>query len=226
MLHRVEGNSEDAGRYSPQTRRHADLVDFICEAWTDRSVPVLDVGCGAGLLARRLKDAGFSQVSGTDWMSADAVPDRDALVDYRRIDLNEDSLERHFDRQFPVIVSSDVLEHLERPAAVLRSMARLLAPNGRLYVTLPNVGNIVQRLCWLVTGNSNRYRTERPGEYGHISLFPTHVLKTLLNRAALTMVREGRGYAALGGYITVPGLKFGPWLSYARYYEIGHQRDR
>jgi len=40
--------------------------------------------------------------------------------------------------QFSLMISFDVLEHLEDPVSVLRQMRALLKPEGRLFVTVPN----------------------------------------------------------------------------------------
>ena len=40
--------------------------------------------------------------------------------------------------KFDLIVLSEVLEHVDAPAAALRNLARHLAPAGRLFVTTPN----------------------------------------------------------------------------------------
>ncbi|MGZ4973372.1 MAG: class I SAM-dependent methyltransferase [Limisphaerales bacterium] len=40
--------------------------------------------------------------------------------------------------QFSLMISFDVLEHLEDPASVLRRMRPLLAPEGRFFITVPN----------------------------------------------------------------------------------------
>jgi 2-polyprenyl-6-hydroxyphenyl methylase/3-demethylubiquinone-9 3-methyltransferase len=75
-------------------------------------------------------------------------------------------------------------------------------------------------VSWLVTGNSYRYRTERSGEFGHISLFPSAVLQSLLNRAGLKCTGKGKGYVAVGGFITSRGMKFNDLWSYVSYYQL------
>jgi hypothetical protein len=44
---------------------------------------------------------------------------------------------RFDDGMFDVVVSCDVLEHLDRPSAALREMARVLRPGGRAILTFP-----------------------------------------------------------------------------------------
>ena len=111
----------------------------------------------------------------------------EVLASYKQVDLNEEILEDRIDAKFDLIVCSDTLEHLERPARVLRSMRHLLEDFGSIYVTIPNCANVFQRISWLLTGNSFRYRTEKPGEFGHISLFPSQVMTTLFEQSRIGM---------------------------------------
>lgn len=218
MISRIK-TSDGSKENFPQYRRHRDLVDFLLEAKPSLGSRVLDVGCGTGLLAKLMRSSGFSEIHGVDWTDPAAVVPG-VLSSYRQLDLNDQVLEREIDSKFDIIVCLDTLEHLERPAKVLRSMRQMLTDSGSIYVTIPNCANMFQRFSWLMTGNSFRYRTEKPGEFGHISLFPSAVMTSLLNRAGLRCVRRGKGYIALAGFITNKGLKFGDLWSYASYYEF------
>lgn len=222
MISRIK-TADGSPDNSPQFRRHQDLVDFVKEANPGFDRRVLDVGCGKGHFARLMKSSGFNEIHGIDWTEPAAVLP-DVLSSYKQIDLNDQTLEDEIDSKFDIIVCLDTLEHLERPAKVLRSMSRLLNDSGSIYVTIPNCANIFQRFAWLMTGNSFRYRTEKASEFGHISLFPSAVMTSLLNRAGLKCVRRGKGFAALAGFITNKGLKFGDFWSYANYYEFKRSR--
>lgn len=203
-------------------RCYCDLIDFMKEGHVAPSKSILDVGCGFGSLAKFMRSHGFCDIHGADWKKPAEIESRNpgVFASYTSVDLNECRLEDKFDRKFATIICADVLEHLERPAAVLRSLAHLLEDGGSLYVTLPNAMNIFQRVSWLLTGNSYRYRTEKPGEFGHIALFPSQVMNSLLHRAELKCVRKGKGHAAFAGFVTAPGIKLGDAWSYVSYYEI------
>lgn len=90
---------------------------------------VLDVGCGSGDMVRLLRDA-VSEVWGVDAspeMLAQARPWLDHAVTGYAEDL---LLCRHFD----LVLCCGVLDFVEDPGAVLRSIARHLAPSGRAVV--------------------------------------------------------------------------------------------
>jgi 2-polyprenyl-6-hydroxyphenyl methylase/3-demethylubiquinone-9 3-methyltransferase len=73
---------------------------------------------------------------------------------------------------------------------------------------------------WLLLGNSGRYRTEKPKEFGHISILSSWVLTSLLNRAGLKVCRQGKSRALQFGHLIFPKFKFGRWLSFVEIYEL------
>lgn len=97
---------------------------------------VLDIGCGVGLLLRKLKEAKPGiQGTGAD-ISAKAV----AFVEkhgfagvvggFPTLPLAEGC--------FDVVLATEVLEHLSQPDEAVREIARLLAPGGKAIITVPD----------------------------------------------------------------------------------------
>jgi len=101
---------------------------------------VLDVGCGAGMLGASLRRRG-NVVWGIDAAKdiaqvAGLRLDRFVLADVTDSATVQEMLG---DERFDVIVFADVLEHLPDPVRTLRSYLRLLAPGGKVLVSVPNV---------------------------------------------------------------------------------------
>ncbi len=100
---------------------------------------ILDVGCGAGVLGHTLKEErGTPEVVGIEliekaYHQARKVLDNALLGSIEEIELPYE------DGHFDCITCADVLEHLVEPAAVLRKLARVLAPDGVIVVSIPNV---------------------------------------------------------------------------------------
>jgi len=101
--------------------------------------PVLDVGCGPGVMADDVRARGF------DYVGVDAAPGmiRRALERYGKADGLEfgvaDIAALPFeDRRFGAVLCMGVLEYLRDPEAALDEMLRVTQAGGLLVVTLPN----------------------------------------------------------------------------------------
>lgn len=107
---------------------------------------VLDVGCGAGLLANDLAKAGL-EVDGLD-ASQDSLAvaaryDETQSVRYRL----GDALSLPYpDASFDVVCAMDFLEHVEDPARVVNEASRVLRPGGMFFFHTFNRNF----LAWLV----------------------------------------------------------------------------
>lgn len=95
---------------------------------------VLDLGCGSGYGTAELADS-LPRIVGLDRVVPDAINLRDN-VDWVRADLRRIPLAP---ASFGLIVSFQVIEHLDDPHIYLDSIARLLAPGGTAILTTPNV---------------------------------------------------------------------------------------
>lgn len=192
LIRKEESMESSDGLWHRQTKRHIELIEFMqqCGIKEDlKNLKILDIGCGKGLLIDRLKRSGFNRVYGCDWLNYEELP-----FEYKKINLNEiDSLkEAYGDKSFDVIIASDVIEHLENSAAILREFRRIVKTDGHIFITIPNCANIKERLLFLTIGNSGRYRPKK-NEYGHINYLPSNVLNELVARANLQIVKMGEG---------------------------------
>jgi SAM-dependent methyltransferase len=106
----------------------------------------LDLGAGSGALAEQLMAAGFRVTA------ADVANYFELDTEFVQLDCNDPNFDRALARQFDVITSVEVIEHLENPTAFLRSLNRLLKPNGVALLTTPNVENVPARLKFLRHG--------------------------------------------------------------------------
>ena len=94
---------------------------------------VLDLGCGSGYGAAALA-ARHEPLVGLDRIRPDAANRRGAA--FVRADLHGIPLRAE---SFELIVSFQVIEHLDDPAAYLEAIAGLLAPGGNALITTPNI---------------------------------------------------------------------------------------
>ena len=121
--------------------------DWIVNALSkERRGFLLDAPAGTGALASRLKKMGFS-VS-----CCDIDP---SLFSVRDIEIKRGDLSQSLpypSGSFDFVTCIEGLEHLENPFNAIREFHRLLKPEGKLFLSLPNYLNIERRLRFLVTG--------------------------------------------------------------------------
>lgn len=149
---------------------------IVEEVGSDKTV--LDVGCATGYLAEALGRNGCT-VSGIEYSTEAAEAARAHLDQLVVADLNAVTLADAFSgRSFDTVVFGDVLEHLLDPAAALRSAASLLAPGGKVVVSIPNVAHGSVRLA-LLAGRWN-YVDRGLLDATHIRFFTYETLQDLL----------------------------------------------
>ena len=103
--------------------------------------PLLDVGCGGGLLSEALAAAG-ARVTGIDM----AVPalhvarahakESGLQIEYR--ENTAENLARTHAGRFDVITCMELVEHVPEPASVIRACADLVRPGGHLFFATIN----------------------------------------------------------------------------------------
>ena len=103
---------------------------------------VLEIGTAVGSMTRFLKEYNGCRVTGIEIdadMAAQAAPycERIIVGDVETMDLDRELAGRRFD----AIVAADVLEHLRDPRALLGRLRPLLATEGALILSVPNVAH-------------------------------------------------------------------------------------
>jgi SAM-dependent methyltransferase len=162
-LHEEAGRRATAGRLLELIERHAP------------GGRLLDVGCGHGLLLDEARRRGF-ECSGVELSRSAAAYARDVLG----LDVTEGTLDAVTGR-YDVIVLADVIEHLDDPAAALRTCASLLAEGGALCVVTPDPASPTARLA------GPRWWGLVPA---HTCLLPRRTLRELLAAEGLVISED------------------------------------
>ena len=175
------------------------LVKLVREQHGVRSI--CDLGCGNGYLAGKLGALGH-RVVGLDA----SVPYLDAArryyasdnVTFRRAVFGAEADIAHEDEAaFDLVISSDVIEHLYRPADLIETAVHLLRPGGVLIVGTPYHG-YWKNLAISVVGKWDEHHGVH-WQGGHIKFFSVKTLTGLVTSA---------------GFIDVTFRYYGrvPWL--------------
>jgi 2-polyprenyl-3-methyl-5-hydroxy-6-metoxy-1,4-benzoquinol methylase len=179
LSYRGYGESGPAGRQAG-----AMLFERFARPFLDAYTPplhgrrrLLDVGCGVGDYLDRMRRLGWT-VLGVERSERAASIARSHFgapvlqADFPRVELARQS--------FDLVTAWQVLEHLDRPRQALARIAELLAPDGRLMLTVPNAEGWAAKIfgpAWI--------GWDAPR---HVTHFTADTLRTML---------EAEGYAIL-----------------------------
>jgi len=192
------------GEFRPLHLLNPLRARFISERAALGGRRVLDVGCGGGLLAEALARAG-AQVTAIDLAPGMIEVARlhaaaGALaIDYRlmsAVQLADEQAE-----SFEVVTCMEMLEHVPQPAVMMQTLARLLKPEGVLFVSTLN-RNLKSFLLAIV------------GAEYLLKLIPrgTHEYQRLLRPAELARLARRHGLTLR----ELAGIEFNPFARQAR----------
>ncbi len=173
-------------------------IRAVAEAYGEVEHPLLDVGCGDGLIAEILRPAwGVVDVGFDPW----AAPLRQAKAcgAYDHIDRADGHAMPYADGTFATAFSNSVLEHIPDVQPVVEEVARVLQPGGRFIFTVPSAA--FRRMLDGYARRAERgdgegaeaYAAEVDERLEHHHYYTRHEWETLLARAGLTL-REARTY--------------------------------
>jgi SAM-dependent methyltransferase len=133
----------------------------------------LDFGCGGGYLLDHALNAGWSAL-GFDVGEA-------ALENCRRNNL---PVTNQFGElapgSFDVIIMNHVLEHVEEPEGLLKALGKLLTPQGKLVIEVPNVRSARARLSYPVFSRHAGFDDRHRAFPIHLWYFTPETMRRLL----------------------------------------------
>ncbi|MCB2171309.1 class I SAM-dependent methyltransferase [archaeon] len=141
---------------------------------------VLDVGCGTGMLAGLLSEAGY-KVVGIDLSDVAVQKCRARGIEAYQQDLAEKL--QFSDNTFDCILMSEVIEHLVDPIQVLKELRRVLKINGVMVITTPNSSFITRRFRYLIGKSSTETQN-----FSHLRFFSADFLKRVVTSAGFSIV--------------------------------------
>jgi len=96
---------------------------------------ILDVGCGAGLLASKLKLLPYKSYLGLD-ISAEAIAQAEGLADARTRFRVSDANEFLSTEKYDVVIFNQCMNYISDPEACIAQYAKFLSPKGRIIVSM------------------------------------------------------------------------------------------
>jgi|SRR5471030_2635276 2-polyprenyl-6-hydroxyphenyl methylase / 3-demethylubiquinone-9 3-methyltransferase len=192
------------GEFRPLHVLNPVRARFVAERIALAGARVLDVGCGGGLLCEALTRAG-AHVTGIDLAPGMIEVARlhaaaeNLKIDYRLASAEE--LAAAAPGEFDVVTCMEMLEHVPEPAATTAALARLLRPQGALFISTIN-RNLKSFLLAIVAA-----------EYV-FKLIPrgTHEYERLIRPAELARWARAAGLRVS----EIAGIDFSPFTNEAR----------
>lgn len=132
---------DERGEFRPLHLMNPVRAKFVSERSALQGARVLDAGCGGGLLAEALAARG-ARVTGVDLapgmieVARLHATESGLDIDYAVVSL--DALAEREPAAFDAITCMEMLEHVDTPAAIFTSFAKLLRPGGDLFVSTLN----------------------------------------------------------------------------------------
>lgn len=139
---------------------------------------ILDLGCVRHSADRRARGDLHSQLryrTNATVVGIDTAAEGIAAMQNEGLSVEVgDATAFDFDAKFDAVVAGDIIEHLDRPGAMLECARRNLHPNGRLVVSTPNVW------CWFFMAQTFRNHVHSNEE--HTCWYDERTLRQLLKR--------------------------------------------
>ena len=197
------------GTHDRVLRVLARTIDF-------RSAPrVLDIGAGQGALSSRLKDAG-ARIS-----ACDVVPEQFDVpgVDFRPV--GNDGRLPFDDGSFDAAVAIEVLEHIDGHDRFFAEVSRVLAPNGIVMFTTPNILSLKSRMRFLFTGFFYSFGPLEPFTRDpvsqHIAPFSVNRYEWMMSQHALRLVGLETDRTQTSSVLLsflIPFIRLATWLQF------------
>jgi len=135
-----------------------------------KELKVLDIGCATGALINHLRTNKW-QVTGVEISPCAEYARNERGLDVRSVPLEENNFA---DNYFDAILASHLIEHLNDPMSFLKEVYRVLKPNGRVFITTPNINGFQARLF------KGRWRS---AIFDHLYLFSDRTLIRMMKIA-------------------------------------------
>jgi len=133
----------------------------------DKSLKILDIGCGDGVLSWKLFNQTKSKITGVDTdehslkFARKEIQKRNARANFIKANAHKLPFKNN---SFDVIIATEIIEHLEKPQIMLREIKRVLKPKGQVIITTPIK------------------LSETPQDKMHVKEYTSLELKNLLNK--------------------------------------------
>lgn len=190
-------------------------------AKTKECVKILEIGPGSGALAEKITAALEEHHINYLYECGDIEPhqinDRDIGIHCLFMDAQK---EFNLEKKYDLIISVELIEHIENPFHFIRQVALSLEENGQLLLTSPNILSLLSRQRFFLTGCYDYFR--RPyNEYwlnmGHVNPINPIQLVYVLRKNGFDVAEIGTAAAKFESYLLAPFVPLMAIFSFIHY---------
>jgi len=105
----------------------------------NKNIKIIDLGCGKGTIVKKLRAIGFKNIVYCD--IKDTFDRKVKLMDFNK-------KLKFKDNSFDLIISTEVIEHLENKYFFFREVKRILKKEGTLVFSSPNIANLPNKVVY------------------------------------------------------------------------------
>lgn len=157
----------------------------FAELFPARIASVLDVGCGRGEYLRLCHDRGATRLVGIELRPDTArLLLSESFVTEVIVSGIDDLPPELYRAEFDLIVAGFVLEHVPNPWSTLNRLKAMLAEDGRILVSLPNV-RFWRVSCGLFFRGEWQYQREGVLDWTHLRFFSLRTMQELFRDSGL-----------------------------------------
>jgi 2-polyprenyl-3-methyl-5-hydroxy-6-metoxy-1,4-benzoquinol methylase len=144
--------SQSPPRPRARTEIHRKVMELVERLGSPAGKAALDVPLGPGAMAWELSRLGY-RVTGLDIDLAQSEG-LSSELDRREANLNHPL--PLADESFDLVTCLEGIEHVENHLLLIQEISRVLRPGGALILSTPNIGNLEERLNYLMRGTFYR----------------------------------------------------------------------
>ena len=157
----------------PHTQSYVgtEICKFI---QTKKPASICDIGCGNGALLKSISELGNFELYGIEADSEGSKIASAQCPGAKIINISTESDPPAELSNIELVVSTEVIEHLFRPASLLNFAQKILAPSGRIIISTPYHGYIKNLAISLSNSWDKHFTVNWTG--GHIKFFSRKTL--------------------------------------------------
>ena len=201
-------------REKSYTSARPDILSMV----NPNSQRVLDIGCSTGELGKAIKDKYGCYVIGVDVVDSAVSRARDVLDEAYSSDLDSLIGDGTLELKFDSIIFADSLEHIVDAEEVLIRAASLLADDGEIIISVPNVCHWYVIYCLL----RGEWPSKSRGIFDstHVRFFTLKSMIKWLANLGLNATYVGSNYRVFdepGGYVNAVIKRVGRLIPLGRF---------